>query len=310
MNQIEVSVVLSVFNEEDSLEQTLQSILTQRGVHLELIVVDDGSTDKSGEILSRYAKSDDRIKLISQKNSGITDALINGCKRARGTFIARQDAGDRSLSGRLKKQVDCLKARPDAVLCSTGTRYFSERGESLIEASLSANEVNTGLQPASLAEMVGPTHHGCTMFRRDAYIKCGGYRSAFIVAQDLDLWTRLADLGEHVALEEIYYEATLRKTAISSRRRQLQEITRQHIFECIQLRKNTGTDAAYVDRLKEVLIESSRKKINSALNYHYFVGSILLKNKPQQSRYYFKQVLRGQPWHLKSWIKLLRAYLT
>ena len=309
MNAIEISVVMSVFNEQESLDKTMLSILNQQGVNFELIVVDDGSSDDTAKILAGYAAKDDRVIVLSQSNQGITQALVNGCKQAKGDLIARQDAGDWSLARRLKTQADIFNRYPDVVLCSTGARYFSERGELLFEASLSAEEARLGLEAKSLESLKGPSHHGCSMFRRDAYEKCGGYRTEFFVAQDLDLWTRLVSLGKHVAIADIYYEAILRKNAISSKQRERQEITRQHIFECCQLRKQIGNDTQHIGQLKQKVSQLLSNKTNSSLDYNYFVGSILLKPKPKQSRYYFKEVLKLKPWHFKCWIKLLSSYL-
>ena len=308
MNEIEISVVMPVFNEQDSLKQTMQSILDQDGIKLELIVIDDGSTDNSRKILDQFVAQDRRVVIISQENQGITKALINGCHHAKADFIARQDAGDWSLPGRLQKQLELLRARPNIVLSSTGSRYFSERGELLFEAHLSSQEARQGIKANSLDSIKGPSHHGCTMFRRDAYEKVGGYRADFLVAQDLDLWTRLSSFGEHVALPQVYYEAVLRKNAISSRQRELQEFTRQFIFECAQLRKKTGNDAGHLDLLKEKIANLASEKNDPSLEYNYFVGSVLLNNKSAQSRFYFKEALKHKPWHIKSRIKLLSSY--
>ncbi|MFT4634939.1 MAG: glycosyltransferase involved in cell wall biosynthesis [Chitinophagales bacterium] len=308
MNQIEISVIMSVFNEQASLDRTMQSILDQEGVNLELIVVNDGSVDNSRKILENYAKKDPRITLINQQNQGITQALVNGCKQAKGQLIARQDAGDWSLSGRLKAQLEVFATRSSVVLCSTGSRYFSERGEQLFEASLSADEASKGLKANSLDCIKGPSHHGCTMFRRNAYEKCGGYRTAFIVAQDLDLWTRLASLGDHVALTDMYYEVVLRKNSITTKQRKSQEISRKHIFECSQLRNSVGNDAGHIDKLADKISHLTSNDTDNTLEYNYFVGSILLTKKAQRSRYYFLQVLKTKPWHLKSWGKLLASY--
>ena len=110
MSSPEVSVVMSVYNGAKYLRESVESILSQKSVDFEFIIVNDGSTDDSENILDEYAVQDNRIRIIKQKNMGLTQALIRGCNEARGTYIARQDANDVSLQGRLKKQLEYLKS--------------------------------------------------------------------------------------------------------------------------------------------------------------------------------------------------------
>ena len=99
---------MGVYNGASTLPATMDSILCQDGVELEFIVVNDGSTDETGEILDGYARRDRRVRVIHQENTGLTRALIRGCAAATGEFVARQDTGDISLPGRLKSQVAVL----------------------------------------------------------------------------------------------------------------------------------------------------------------------------------------------------------
>ena len=93
MSTPEVSVVMSVYNGAQSLVRTLDSILAQQAVELELIVIDDGCDDGSGRLLDELAARHPRMRVVHQDNTGLTRALIRGCGMARGAFIARHDAG-------------------------------------------------------------------------------------------------------------------------------------------------------------------------------------------------------------------------
>src|SRR2546422_11093904 len=93
-SEVDISVVLGVYNGAALLNETIESVLRQEGVKLELIAIDDGSTDDTADILTGYAARDSRVKVIHQENQGLTRALIRGCWYARGKYIARQDAGE------------------------------------------------------------------------------------------------------------------------------------------------------------------------------------------------------------------------
>ena len=86
-----LSVVMSVYNGGNTLKQTIDSILSQKGVKLEFIIINDGSTDATNDVLGECAAKDDRLKIIHQKNKGLTQSLILGCKKANGEYIARQE---------------------------------------------------------------------------------------------------------------------------------------------------------------------------------------------------------------------------
>jgi len=310
MDEIKISVVMPVFNEEASLEKTVNSILTQEGVSIEFIIVDDGSTDDSNITLKKIARADKRVQIITQQNQGVTLALKNGCAHAKGKYIARQDAGDYSLPGRLKAQFDRLEAEHATVLSSTAVRFFSEEAEPLFETSLTSDQAHSGLRPTSLENMQGPPHHGSVMFNRQAYVECGGYRQNFYVAQDLDLWTRLAERGDHASTTKVYYEASLRRNAVSTSLRALQEVSRKHIFKCLIERKTTGSDQAYLEKFSHELCKDATKNIpQNDAEYFYFIGSLLVDKQKQKGRHYFKEAAASRPLHLKTWIKLLLSYL-
>src|SRR5437879_6502478 len=107
-----VSVLLAVFNGECHLEGSLRSILNQSFADFELIVVDDGSTDGTAEILAAVGRADPRVVVVRQANRGLTASLIRAASLARGAYLARQDADDISPPERFRRQVDFLDAHP------------------------------------------------------------------------------------------------------------------------------------------------------------------------------------------------------
>src|SRR5438046_4713104 len=99
MSGPEISVVVGVYDGQRYLRESLSSVLDQAGVSLEVVVVDDGSTDASPVILEEFARRDNRVHVIRQENQGLTKALQRGCAAARGALIARQDADDLAWPG-------------------------------------------------------------------------------------------------------------------------------------------------------------------------------------------------------------------
>src|SRR5579859_2675921 len=110
-----VSVAMPVYNAQRYLAQAVDSILAQSFKDFEFIIIDDGSTDSSTEILRKYEAADPRIRLFSRPNTGLTIALNEALGYARGRYLARMDSDDVSLPRRLEKQVAFMEDHPDHV---------------------------------------------------------------------------------------------------------------------------------------------------------------------------------------------------
>jgi glycosyltransferase involved in cell wall biosynthesis len=304
--QIDVSVVMSVYNGAEHLRGSLDSILSQDGVSLELIVVNDGSTDKTPQILDEYFGRDSRVRIIHQENQGLTAALVRGGSTARGCYIARQDAGDVSMPGRLNKQLACIKERPDASLVSCGTRFVGPADEFLYDVTRNPRGATERLLTLDPAVIEGPSSHPSTMFPRAAYERVGGYRSAFYFGQDLDLWIRLAEQGEHIILPEMLYQAAVTVQSISGRYRREQIETTRIILESARLRRNGLSEQPALSRAES--IKPVKKRGSSRLaraRALYFIGACLKRRNDPQATIYLKEALRIYPLHLRSAVRLL-----
>jgi glycosyltransferase involved in cell wall biosynthesis len=302
----DISVVMSVYNDAAELRRSVDSILSQEGVNLELIVIDDGSTDHSATILQEYAGKDERVRVINQENKGLTRALSVGCAAARGEFIARQDAGDISLPGRLTKQLDLIRQNPDSAFVSCGTRFVGPKGEHLYEVSRATGDATAHLLTLNEHEIRGPSSHPSTLFSRRLYERAGGYRSAFYFAQDLDLWIRLAELGKHVVISEVLYEASVTVESISGSHRKEQVALTAIILEGARLRRQGLSEQQILDQAESVKPygnESSGRIVRARA--FYFIGSCLMRRKNPQAAYYFRQALKACPFHVKSALRLL-----
>jgi len=296
-----VSVVMGVYNGVEHLQQTLASILSQEGCDLEFVVVDDGSTDDSGRILDEWAVRDVRLHVIHQENTGLTRALIRGCAAARGEFIARQDAGDVSLPGRLAAQCAYLEKNPDTVMVASGTRFVGPENEPLYEIQRVGDELGKGLSNLDVRTIQGPSHHGSAMFRRSAYAKTGGYRPAFIVAQDIDLWLRLSEHGKLWGLSEVHYLARLAANSISGRRRADQMRAGVLAIECARLRRSGQSDQVRMEA--EAFPAARTGGASNRLEmsrFYYFIGACLRKSDPSAAWRYFRRAVRENPLFIKA----------
>lgn len=308
MTKPDVSVVMAVHNGAPELARTLESVLRQESVELELVVVDDGSTDESREVLDTFARRDARIRTIEVAHGGLTSALRIGCGAASGRLIARQDCGDLSLPGRLAAQARALDAEPLAVMVSAATRFVGPERELLYEVSQSAEEAERGLRARSLAAVRGPSCHGCTMFRRDVYERVGGYREPFRVAQDLDLWLRLAERGRVLALPEVLYEATIAFDSISSRARASQIASAKLALECAAQR-DRGADEGDSLQAAAALPVATRDDAASRGAAALFVAGCLRRRDPRAARKYYAMTIRNAPFEARGWLGWLVTLL-
>lgn len=313
----EVSVVMSVYNGASHLAETLDSVLGQQDCDFEFIVIDDGSTDAGVQILDDYAARDPRLRVVHQDNTGLTRALIRGCALARGEFIARQDAGDVSLPGRLYQQVQAFRTNKALVFVSCGTRYVEEGGAFLFE------KCGTGIAttPLSIIDVDrthgvidGPTHHGSVMLLRSAYLVAGGYREAFHLGQDWDLWYRLGPLGLFQILPDRLYQARISPTDISAGNKAVQETFARLSLASLRARSEGRSDAPMLKQasliapgLASKQWMARRRKIGQGC---YFLAECLRRNgNSNKAQSYFLQSIRSNPLQLRAWIRLLQIGL-
>lgn len=300
-----VSVVMGVYNGGATLRETVRSVLAQKRVDIEFIIVDDGSTDSTPALLEELARGDARIRPVRQENAGLTRALILGCTKAQGKYIARQDCGDLALPGRLLAQVGAMEANPGAALVSCGTRFVGPEGEPLYEVAIGEDNATAGLMTLELNQLRGPAHHGSTLFPRDLYERVGGYRADFYFAQDLDLWTRLVEYGPHVAVPGFLYQAVFNPGSISSLQRSGQVGCAKILLECARLRRSSRSENAALARARLIRPDARNAPAKDLASALYFVGMCLRKRGDARAIRYFREALRANPVHIKSALRLL-----
>lgn len=308
-----VSVVMGTYDDAATLAAAVDSVLSQSFADFEFIIVNDGSPDPdTAAILADFARRDSRVQVITKANEGLTKALIAGCAAARGEYIARQDADDVSLPGRLAAQVALLDAHPDVVLCTSGVRCVAPGGEAIetLSTSSSIEEQTRRLRE----DMVGVPAHGCVMFRRVAYTAVGGYRWPFYYAQDSDLWLRLIEVGSAGSAPGPFYELRESTGSISSRHRPAQLGFCRLARECYLARRQRRPEEPFLRdaaSLRErVLCRLSTGAVSaaaSAATLRIVAARLASQGDRVAARRYLWQAMGAAPWDLRCWRDLLRS---
>src|SRR5262245_8922636 len=127
-SELLIDVVLPVYNGARTIVESVASVLRQTVTGIRVLVVDDGSTDDTPQLLKKLARADERVTILSKANSGIVDALNYGLAHATAPYIARQDSDDRSFSDRFARQLDVLRAGPDVVAVSGACVHIDKHG--------------------------------------------------------------------------------------------------------------------------------------------------------------------------------------
>lgn len=183
-----VSVVVPVLNAARTLDASLESAVSQDFTDFELVLRDDGSSDSSRERLQAWAKRDSRVRLdLGERRLGAAGSSNRVIELARAPLIARLDADDRMLPGRLAAQVAAFSAKPAAVLIGTLAWTIDPAGRRVRAPDLAR---------LTRASRYAPFAHSSVMLRRAAWEQVGGYRAQAEKWEDLDLFLRLARIGE------------------------------------------------------------------------------------------------------------------
>lgn len=193
-----VSILLPVYNTENYIRYSIDSIIQQTYGNIELIIIDDASTDSTPEILSCYSDLDSIRVIQNECNIGIAPSLNKGAQEAEGEIIARQDADDISHPNRIAKQVQILEDQSVAGV-GTNTIVIDETGSCLFKKSRPSKP--------SFSELLKKNRftHGSMAIRREVFEKFDGYDERFVNAQDYDLWLRVANEHEMRNTKQYYY---------------------------------------------------------------------------------------------------------
>lgn len=185
--KLNITVLMPVYNASRYISNSIRSILNQTFREFEFLIIDDGSTDNSEEIISSF--SDSRINFKKIPRSGLSAALNYGLKTAGGDWIARIDADDLNTPDRLMIQNDFIIKNPGFDVVSSRSVYFRDPCEILF--LLKVPEYDSEIK--KYLSLHNPVNHSAVLFNKKAVSENGGYDERFRCFEDFELWYRLKD---------------------------------------------------------------------------------------------------------------------
>ncbi|GIV15638.1 MAG: glycosyl transferase [Armatimonadota bacterium] len=288
-----VSVVLTSYNHAPYLPQAIESVLGQTLRDIEIVAIDDASTDDSPQILQRYA---DRVRVVlHESNRGTYASLNEGIALSRAPYIAILNSDDMWLPDKLQKQVQVIESEPRIGLVHTGFQVIDAQGNPIGGNPLGIRfhpNPQGDLLPELLARNLFIT--SSVMFRRDCVQRCGAFEVHLFGMGDWDLWLRIAEhylvgyVPEPLTLYRLHGQNTMYQSA-----RMLEDDLWIHEE---RIRK----------RIPE-LLQHDGWRMRHAIGIALAALGVIYNRmgRRDRARKAFWQSLRYCPWRLKTWLRLL-----
>lgn len=225
-----VSIFIPVYNSEKYLAKTLESLLAQTFHDFEIIIADDGSTDKSLEIARFYENRDKRIRVLPLLHNGEVTARNEAIKHANSnsTYLLNHDSDDISFPAKLKRLVEYLETHPEIAVVGCLAEYFDDEGNDKGQPPIEC-------QPERIRETFGKVNsmiNSAALIRREVFNKIGGYREEYRSVDDYDFFTRALCAGFELAnVPEVLHRIRLHPESIGNTRAKTQQILAEKIRE-------------------------------------------------------------------------------
>ena len=283
---------MSAFNGDAFLAEAVESILAQTVTDFEFIIIDDGSTDKTPEILSMYAKRDARVRVFQQENRGRAESLNRGIELSRSRYIARMDADDIALPDRLNEQVNFLVHHPEVGLLGGAYELVTGSGRlRTVRPPLDDPHIRT------LMLRFNPICHPTVMMRKDLVLASGGYRKALLDADDYDLWLRIGERSRLANLDKVVLQYRLHPRQVSVQNMRHQTFCVLAARAAAKLRRNGDPDPlSGIQEINAQLLEAlgiAPTEIHQALvDVHLYWIDILRHGDAERALQFAEGLLR------------------
>jgi glycosyltransferase involved in cell wall biosynthesis len=200
---MQISIVMPAYNEERFIGEAIESVLAQTCSEFELIILNDGSNDRTLEIVQSYAQRDSRVHVVSHSNIGIVSTLNRGLALAANEWVVRMDADDVMMPNRLERQMAFVVEHPELAVASSWVKHIDSEGR-IIAKNSSHLITHEAVQELYMGNKLIGISHPASILRRSAVEAVGGYRSKFRITEDSDLWIRLLEAGHKILVQPEY----------------------------------------------------------------------------------------------------------
>lgn len=301
-----VSVVMSVYNGSPYLREAISSILTQSFSDFEFIIIDDGSTDNSVEIITSF--NDSRILLVRQNNTGLAKALNKGIAISNTSYIVRMDADDISLPDRIKLQFEFLEKTPHCIAVGSNAIEIDKDGKYIFTSNLLLTWKDIKefmIKKLQNKTPWNPFYHSSITFRKDAFYITGGYNEIITVAEDVILFTKMLKIGQLWNLEVPLIKYRIVPSAMTIRKIDRLKFFRNILIKAIDDKKLSNEEVIYLNKIAPITNIRNRKT-----GYYMYLGkNYLLKNfQPKLSRKNLLKALLLNPFYLQTYILLILTF--
>ena len=294
-----VSVVIPVHNAEAYVHDAVASVLSQDFNDFECVIVDDGSSDRSPAVLASLAAQDPRVRVVTIPQSGIVAALNLGVEQSRGALVARMDADDICLPGRLSRQVRHMAEFPRCVAVGSAVTLVDPLDTTLWD--IDVHPGHDAIEKELLAGNGWALFHPTCMMRRAVFHAAGGYRPEYEWVEDLDLFLRMARLGELANLMEPMLRYRQHLASVNRTRLEAQiERTRRAVLDAYAQRGMTPADDFQL---------RPRMQLDPYAQTRAWCQRALFTGHRRAARHHALTALRMKPLKQEAWKLMLRTSL-
>jgi glycosyltransferase involved in cell wall biosynthesis len=241
---------MPTYNASKFVAQAIESILNQTFSEFELLIVDDGSTDNTLDIVKSYAEKDDRIRIIQSEHGGPSKARNIAIAAAHYPWIAILDADDIALPHRLETQIKMAKANPDVVAWGAAVHHMNSEGKILSISPLGPKTEEEFYQMRQEGHVVN-LNHPTALLKKEIVLRVGGYNPQFLAAQDLELLDRMAEYGPILAISQPLTLYRVHSQSISMQRFFLQRQAMRYVRNRHLARLAGKKEPTFEEYLKE-----------------------------------------------------------